>query len=288
MFRPSIKTWLGAVVALLSLSFAMSPTAFGDVIHHVSNSQGLYLRTGPATSYSAITLMPNNARPRTQPPSGGTYLSSTQTLRLCANSTNDGVCMPAGMPTVSANSSVTMVCWEKDAKSQMWFWINAANGSGYVYSSYVQRQTTTPYCPNNLEFAAAEAAIARVNGSAYASTADQALFAPSEWSPGPVGEWSGDCPKLPYVAWHAAGVTIPKQNAITNYNTWVSQRGALPKSTPPRGAVVFYNITQWGHTAIALGDGFLATTQGLDKGYLPNAIKSYNYFLNYLGWVEPK
>ena len=225
------------------------------------------------------------------PPPTGTYSSLDQQLRLCTNTSNGG-CVPAGMPTVSKNA-VRMICWQKgstftgDYATDMWFWVTSARGEGYMTASAVRNQTSVPACATKPGFVAAEAALAR-HGQAWASAGDKALFAAGEWAPGPVGEWAGDCPKLPYVGWRAAGVTIPKANAITNYATWKARRGgALPTSAPPRGALAFWNVTSWGHEAIGLGNGFVATTTGVDRNGTANTVRHYSAWPNYLGWALP-
>jgi len=197
------------------------------------------------------------------------------------------------MPTVSRNAPVAMVCWQKgsmdtgDYATDMWFWLTTPRGDGYVTASVVRNQTSVPACSTKKAWVAAEAALARY-GQTTASAADRAQFADSEWKPGPVGEWAGDCPKLPYLGWVAAGVTVPRANAITNYRTWRARQGAsLPTSAPPRGAIAFWNVTSAGHTAIGVGNGFVATTTGLDFAGSANDVKAYTSWSNYLGWVMP-
>lgn len=226
-----------------------------------------------------------------KPPSG-THVSRDRQLRLCTNTGNAG-CVPSGMPTVSRYATVTMVCWQKgswdtgDYATDMWFWVKSPRGEGYVTASVVRNQTSVPACATKRGWVAAEAALARYNQTS-ASTADRSLFASSEWKPGPVGEWAGDCPKLPYVAWRAAGITVPKANAIVNYRTWKARKGgALPTSAPPRGAIAFWNITSYGHTAVALGNGFVATTSGMDFSGARNTVRHYTSYGAYLGWVSP-
>jgi hypothetical protein len=42
-------------------------------------------------------------------------------------------------------------------------------------------------------------------GQTFASGTDTTYFSASEWYPGPVNEWSGDCPELPYAVYKALG-----------------------------------------------------------------------------------
>jgi hypothetical protein len=222
-------------------------------------------------------------------PSSGTYLSRGDTFRFCVNTGNAG-CRPPAAPSIGAGSRVSMVCWQDgsnytgDYTTNRWFWVTASNGlSGFVTASIVRNQTSVPACSTKRAIVAASTAASRY-GQVKASTADAQLFTASEWG-SPYAEWAGDCPKLPYVGWHAAGVNIRKNNAIDNYNYYAS-RGAVHSGVPPVGAVVFYRITRWGHEAISVGDGLIATTVGLDGDGSPNTIKSYA-LSNYLGWVMP-
>ena len=222
-------------------------------------------------------------------PNNGTYVSSYQVMRLCTDMTNN-FCVPAGMPAVSANQIVIMKCWQ-DApyfgKNMRWFWVSSSSGEGYVTSTIVQRQTIVGLCSNDPHNIVAEAALARM-GQTYASAADRTYFTNSEWTPGPVGEWQGDCVKLVYVSWKMANITVPKQNAITNYNLW-KQKKSLGQGYPPRGDIAFWSVTAYGHTAIGLGDGYVASTNGLDNQSPVNAnsVKPYLSWSSYLGWISP-
>ena len=46
-------------------------------------------------------------------------------------------------------------------------------------------------------------------GQTYASSGVASQF--TDWAPGPFGEWSGDCAKFAYYAWHVAGSTSARQ-----------------------------------------------------------------------------
>lgn len=224
------------------------------------------------------------------PPASGTYVSTAAAMRLCTNTGNAG-CRPAGMPSVARHAKVKMVCWQDGStatgeyKTNRWFWVDAPTGSGYVHASYVKRQTSVPACSTKRAWVAAEQAVARY-GQVMASAADQAMFSNTAWNPGPKGEWAGDCPKLPYVGWRKAGITVPASHARNNYNTWRNQ-GKIRQGVPPRGAIVFWDVTSYGHTAVSLGNGYVVTTRGMDFDRLPNAVVKYNSYSRYLGWALP-
>ncbi len=235
------------------------------------------------------------APPTTAPSAtSGTYISKAAPLYLCVNTANKG-CLPTGMPSVSSGQKATMLCWQDgstatgDYTTNRWFWVSGSFGEGFVTASVVRNQTNVPACATMKRFVAADAAVAR-NGQQQASTSDTATFISgtnNEWKPGPNGEWAGDCPKLPAIGWLAAGVTIPRKNAIKNYATWKGQ-GKIQSGVPPRGAVVFYDIAKpLGHTAISLGNGYIVTTQGLDWSNKANTVMLYTGYSNYLGYVMP-
>lgn len=158
-------------------------------------------------------------------------------------------------------------------------------GLGYVHSSFVEQQAEVPACWTKPAWVAADEALARA-GQREASAADGALFTTREWKPPPVGEWAGGCPKLPYLGWSLAGVRIPKGHAIANYRTWAA-RGRIAQGVPPRGAVAFWKLTKSRHTALAVGNGFVVTTRGMDKSGLSNEVLPYTAFSKYLGWAMP-
>lgn len=54
---------------------------------------------------------------------------------------------------------------------------------------------------------------------------------------------------------------------------------------PPLGAFVFWNTSQYGHVGVADGEGgYWATSVGGVIGYS----NDLDYYVNYLGWSEPK
>ena len=239
----------------------------------------------------------NNSQPAATAPPQGTYVSRSWQLRYCVESSYAG-CNPATSaanraPSIAALSPVAMVCYQDgsdatgDYTTNRWFWVRSANDvQGFVSASVVRNQTKVPHCSTSLNIRIASQA-AKYSGEVTASGATASLFQAREWSPGPVNEWAGDCPKLPYAAVHfAAGRDMLKGDAIANYRTYVA-RGVVRGGTPSVGSVVYFNVTAWGHTAVYLGGGMVATTTNTDGWKTPNTITQMGGYPNYLGWVHP-
>ncbi|MET9316267.1 CHAP domain-containing protein [Kribbella sp. NPDC003505] len=93
--------------------------------------------------------------------------------------------------------------------------------------------------------------------------------------------YQGYCEKAVENSYGRTGVYA---SAIANWNDAV-RRGAAHRGdlNPPKGALVFWNISSYGHVGLATGDGnFWATSVSgaIGKRSLP-------YFSNYLGWAQP-
>ena len=93
--------------------------------------------------------------------------------------------------------------------------------------------------------------------------------------------YQGYCEKAVENAYGRTGIYA---SAIANWNDAV-RRGAAHRGdlNPPKGALVFWNISAYGHVGVATGDGnFWATSVNsrIGKARLP-------YFSNYLGWAQP-
>ncbi len=261
----------------------------------ITNTQGWVADRYTNTPNAANQATPGEPECGSAPTTpSGTYLAGTQQVRFCVNTSLAGCGTGLGgiqTPAIGQNSSVSMVCWVDGSNftdgytTNRWFWVRSASAEGFVSASVVRNQTSVPSCSTSKAIWAAQSAVQRY-GETYARSADRALFANSEWSPGPLGEWAGDCPKPPYVGWRAAGISIPKGNAIANYHTYASAR-RIAGGAPPVGAVAFYNVTSYGHEVISLGNGLVFTTTGMDGNGTANTVRSYNYWANYLGWAMP-
>ena len=241
----------------------------------------------------------------TSRPASGTYITTATRIRYCINTSIAGCSTSlypdqsvarVATPVLAQDQPVKMICWQDGSnftgryRSNRWFWVESSKGVvGFVHSSYVERQTKVGNCAENSRVYAAELAVQRY-GQAYANDSDQRLFAASEWAPGQVGEWSGDCVKLPYVGWyHATGGSpnLRKNSALTNYSYYKSLE-EVHDGAPPVGAIVWWDIAHpYGHEALALGNGMVITTRGMDGDHKRNAIRRYDSYHNYLGWYLP-
>jgi hypothetical protein len=88
--------------------------------------------------------------------------------------------------------------------------------------------------------------------------------------------YEGYCEKAVRLAWSRS---THHASAIAH---WRSSDGARHTTgTPPKGAFVFWNTSQYGHVGIADGNGgFWSTSVGGKIGHG----SSVSYFRNYLGW----
>ncbi|MEU7474832.1 hypothetical protein AB0A63_02540 [Lentzea sp. NPDC042327] len=88
--------------------------------------------------------------------------------------------------------------------------------------------------------------------------------------------YEGYCERAVRLAWDRA---THHASAIDH---WRSSDGTRRTTgTPPKGAFVFWNISQYGHVGIADGNGgFWSTSVGGKIGHAG----SVGYFSNYLGW----
>lgn len=209
-------------------------------------------------------------------------------LRPCVDLSR-GVCAPVG--STSGTGINTIRCWRDGSTatgaytSNRWFLVYLSDGrEGYVHSSYVSGQYTTPNCSTLAYVRAADQALSYID-QVYAPSAIAAHY--SDWAPGPYGEWSGDCAKLTHSSYvYGAGVGFATGNAINQYNTYRSQ-GVIYGGLPRYGSPVYYNIASpYGHTAIYVGGTTIISTQGLDNARLSVVRRDVYSFANYLGWAK--
>lgn len=97
------------------------------------------------------------------------------------------------------------------------------------------------------------------------------------------GWWSGWCETFVALAY---GNRFRYPSAIDHFYDY-RNRGLIRGGVPPRGAIVFWSIGQWGHTAISVGGGQVIGTLGYSTDRKPVSRTSYTYFGNYAGWAMP-
>lgn len=221
-------------------------------------------------------------------------LTARASVRLCA-STSVGACTTD--VAKAAGTKLRMVCWRDGSwftgaySSNRWFYVKfEGGGDGFVHSSYVGNQTTTPNCKEVASVVAGDRALA-YNGKTYASPTDASRFTAADWKPGPVGQWSGDCAKFARIAWWGRP-SVHTGHAVEQYKKYKAD-GKIKGGLPPRGALVFWpTATSYGHVAVSLGGGYVATTQGLDEVTKPVVVRKVASVTSSLGvptagWALP-
>jgi len=184
-----------------------------------------------------------------------------------------------------------------------WFFVKkGSNGvstygkyEGFVKAERVSNQwTSSPPCSSNDRVSALLWATKHM-GVTTVSTTDQNAYRdlyPGAGLPFADGNrWSGDCIGFAALAWwnNGHGIRLPLGDAIEVHDIYVDRRGGplTKKSPPPAGALVFWDVSSWGHVGISIGNGRVIATRGLDSASY--AINDYpvSYWSNYLGWTVP-
>ncbi len=97
----------------------------------------------------------------------------------------------------------------------------------------------------------------------------------------PDGMWSGWCETAVEVAYNTRG-RYP--SAIANYSAQAAAGRIHTDGNPPAGALVFYNLSSFGHVGISIGGGQAISTQGLGDVALPVRQHGVTALGAYLGW----
>jgi hypothetical protein len=222
----------------------------------------------------------------------GNISTSSADIFWCT-SASQSLCTGTTVTSVAGGTPVNLVCWRDDRSpfpnsSPRWFYAYLDNGiEGWLWAPQVGGQSTTPWCNNINWIKVADFAINHL-GQVSASSSEASQFSSADWAPGPYGEWSGDCAKFVYLAWNKATAT---GNAVDIYN-YYNARGMVHRypSRPPRGALVFWNLTSLGHVAISNGNWQAIGTQGVDGQGMQ--IAQYPVLDSrasaYLGWAMPQ
>jgi predicted transglutaminase-like cysteine proteinase len=209
---------------------------------------------------------------------------------ICQDS-QELVSMPPGTP-------LTMVCWVNSRPtgygSNRWFYIISGGFQGFTKAELVANQVPTPWCLDNatqlrrgIAASLQATALSEIN-QVYPTAVDKAtaknVYGFNNW--GAYSDWSGDCVMFVGLSWWRAGQKIHSGSTASV----IAGTYALSTSIfPPRGAAVFWYYGSVGHVAISLGNGKVATTQGLDgdlKPTVPMWISTENLTKTYRGWVQ--
>jgi hypothetical protein len=214
-------------------------------------------------------------------------LSGLANLRWCTNfALAQRFCLTSLITALPAGTEVTMVCWRDDSpatgayKSARWFYIKSGNLEGFVHSSWVKNQAVVPNCSTFPWIGAADWAIAQLGN--VSPTDQQRLAADPAMT-----VWTDWCWGFSWDAWNfGAGKKLNRGTALAVAGTY-----NLIKSTPPRGAVVFWKLPAGsGHAAVSLGNGELVGTIGVDVKH-PVPVARYSVAsrsgLGFLGWYRP-
>lgn len=194
---------------------------------------------------------------------------------------------------IAKGTPLRMVCWRDDrdpfdrSKKSRWFYSILDNGQeGWLWEPQVGGQVTVRSCTGINWISWSDFAIGHID-QRDAAPAETAAFLTQDWAPGKPGEWSGDCAKF---AWLATGKVAYRADAIAMWRYYANRGQVDTTHRPPRGALVFWNQTKWGHVAVSLGNWQAVGTVGLDGDHLP--IARYDVLgsraSTYLGWVMPQ
>jgi hypothetical protein len=227
----------------------------------------------------------------TAPPvsAAGPYISGTTSLRGCTNINLPGC---ASQGSVSAGTPVKMNCWIDDSwttgaySSNRWFYITTSAGvRNFVHSSRVGGQVAVPNCSTHRGISAARWASMQI-GETRPSAAEKAGN-PS------MDRWSGWCYVLAWDA-HALSHGVRPLNGYGSAKaTFYAYRDRgrvstnLNHSAISIGAIVFWTTGTYGHAAIYVGQGNVATTQGDGSAFPANARLPMSRFGTPAGWVAP-
>jgi hypothetical protein len=223
-------------------------------------------------------------------PPAGPYLNSAAGYRYC---TNIGLPGCAVRGTIPASSAATMHCWIDDSwvteryGSARWFYVTAGGIRGFVHSSRVERQSSVPHCSTHTGIS-----VSRWAAAQQGQTAAPALARTIDSR---TNNWSGWCYVFVATAYKATVAWTPKlgTGSAKNAAIWYRNQGRLntdlTHSRISIGSIVFWTSGTFGHAAIYLGQGQVATTRGTgaEPTPLPIAVTAMSTFGTPAGWVSP-
>lgn len=240
-------------------------------------------------------------------PASASKIGRDASIRSCVSSS--AYCSHAQrLDTFKRTTKVSMRCWidgrwESAAyRSNRWFLVRRASDGyeGFIHSSTIpaNQQTRVGWCRDSPRVRAGLEAAARL-GQWEPTDSDVKAGGWIRKGPttngnafGPLGDWSGDCAKLAWIAYRRAGGTsLFRGNAWPMFSRYWNHAAERGKGRLPRyGALVGWQGTI-GHIAISIGGHRTASTIGFDNAKARNAYvstKTNDYNGQYFGWVVPK
>jgi uncharacterized protein YraI len=195
--------------------------------------------------------------------------------------------------TAASGAAFTLLCqWQNGTDvngNRTWDSVRFSDGRTGAITDYA---TTTPswnsYAPSTGACPAPTTGTTTAGQRTAQWAAAETASARPNWSDDMNHYWSGWCQAFVRYSWLHAGVSTPSYgSAMQSYNAAHNEGRLHTTGTPSAGASVYYNLSQYGHVAVALGDGRIATTYGYNGQTYNTRIVSMSYFSNYLGWSMP-
>jgi hypothetical protein len=251
---------------------------WGDAVGRYNNKLWLKVKRGNVSFYIADTYT-NSPRYASDPMLPGipkcgttstvqgptsTYKSvavGTTKTRYCTNTTLTGCATRKSIPS---GTGLKMHCYQDDSKateryaSNRWFYVTSRSGvRGFVHSSRVDTQTSVGRCQDHHGVAPSRWAAMQTGRTAPRSSETNGTGATG---------WSGWCYLFAYDAHvHTGGATPWSGGSAKQAFYAYQQAGATSTYSVSRtsiGSIVFWTSGGYGHAAVYIGDGMVATTRG--------------------------
>lgn len=216
------------------------------------------------------------------------YITGRTTMRDCVKLHLVGC---ANRYTINAGEPLRMNCWRWGTEttgaylSAKWFYVTTLNTSrkGYVHSSRVGSQTTVPECGTHR-------GIITLTWAAQHVGVRETTAAERQTIPTNTKYWAGYCATFTRAATLMGAHYAPRYagDAKPRYYAYSSAGLVTRTGEPMVGAHVFWpNLSTYGHTAIYLGNGHVATTRGMPGATTEIQRVPTSTFGAPSGWVNP-
>ena len=245
-----------------------------------------------AVACITFAMPARSASAATAPYYSSVVTTASVNMRPCVNLA-DPHCAPIG--TTGAATRARMTCWRDGSGvtgryfTNRWFLVelNTPGGpEGFIHASYVTSQTSVPECGTLARVRAVDWALGQVGQPFAPAEYGQGVWG-MDWAPGPNREWSGDCAKLPFIAYKRQGLNYPLADAIRQWKALPDKRVASTGYLPRFGDPVFWDIARpWGHTALSVGGNKVVGTRGVDGNRRPVEIYPISDYSSYLGYAH--